>query len=76
MRLDLEPRFPIMGGWKSNYFTGYTLPTKFHAMTDGKDNYHLNLTFGLPYSDLMARNYTMKIVLPDGASDIKVFIVF
>ncbi len=61
-----------MGGWKSNFFTGYTLPTKFHTMTDGKDNYHLNLTFGLPYADLMARNYTMKIVLPDGASNIKV----
>jgi hypothetical protein len=61
-----------MGGWKSNFFTGYTLPTKFHTMTDEKDNYHLNLTFGLPYSDLMARNYTMKIILPDGASNIKV----
>jgi len=65
-----------MGGWKSNFFTGYTLPTKFHVMTDGKDNYHLNLTFGLPYADLLARNYTMRIVLPDGASNIKVFIYY
>ena len=61
-----------MGGWKSNYFTGYTLPTKFHVLTDGNDNYNLNLTFGLPYSDLLARNYTMRVVLPDGASNIKV----
>lgn len=61
-----------MGGWKSNYFTGYTLPTKFHVLTDGRDNYNLNLTFGLPYSDLLARNYTMRVVLPDGASNIKV----
>ena len=61
-----------MGGWKSNYFVGYNLPSKFHIYND-KDMYMLNLTYGLPYDDVLAKNYTMKIVLPDGASNIKVF---
>ena len=31
--LELTPRFPILGGWKSNYDIGYNLPTKFHVKT-------------------------------------------
>ncbi len=71
VKLDLYPRFPIMGGWKSNYNIGYNLPSKFHISTQG-ENYMVNLTYGLPYSDVLAKNYTMKVVLPDGARDIKV----
>jgi len=72
VRLDLTPRFPILGGWKSNFNIGYSLPSKFHILADNEDNFHLNVTFGLPYHDLLAKNYTTKIVLPEGASDIKV----
>jgi len=72
VRLDLTPRFPIMGGWKSNFNIGYNLPTKFHVLTDENDNYNLNVTFGLPYNDLLARNYSVRIVLPEGSDNIKV----
>lgn len=68
----MTPRFPILGGWKSNFFIGFNLPTKFHVSTDGHDLYTLNLTYGLPYEDLLARNYTVRVVLPEGSSDIKV----
>lgn len=68
----MTPRFPILGGWKSNFFIGYNLPSKFHVSTDGADLYTLNVTYGLPYYDVLARNYTMRIVLPEGAHDIKV----
>jgi oligosaccharyltransferase complex subunit alpha (ribophorin I) len=61
-----------MGGWKSNFFIGYNLPSKFYVYTDNQDSYLLNLTFGMPYQDMLARNYTVKIVLPEGATDIKV----
>jgi oligosaccharyltransferase complex subunit alpha (ribophorin I) len=60
-----------MGGWKSNFYVGYNLPSKFHISTEG-ENYMVNLTYGLPYGDVLAKNYTMKVVLPDGARDVKV----
>ena len=66
--LELTPRFPILGGWKSNYDIGYNLPTKFHVKTNNKGNYMVNLTFGMP----LARNYTVKIILPEDADNIKV----
>jgi len=72
VKLDLVPRFPILGGWKSNFGIGYNLPSKFHVNTDNNGNYVVNLTFGMPYSDLLARNYTVEVILPEGADDIKV----
>jgi len=70
--LLLTPRFPILGGWKSNYDIGYNLPTKFHVTTNNKGNYMVNLTFGMPYKNMLARNYTVKIILPESADNIKV----
>jgi oligosaccharyltransferase complex subunit alpha (ribophorin I) len=75
VRLQLYPRFPILGGWKSNFNIGYNLPTKFYVSTDGKDLHSLNLTYGLPYYDMVARNYTMRVVLPEGANNIKVILI-
>ena len=70
--LELTPRFPILGGWKSNYDIGYNLPTKFHVKTNNRGNYMVNLTFGMPYTNMLARNYTVKVILPEGADNIKV----
>ena len=72
VNLELTPRFPILGGWKSNFDIGYNLPTKFHVKTNNKGNYRLNLTFGMPYQNMLARNYTVKIILPESADNIKV----
>ena len=70
--LLLTPRFPILGGWKSNYDIGYNLPTKFHVTTNNKGNYMVNLTFGMPYKNMLAKNYTVKIILPESADNINV----
>lgn len=70
--LVLHPRFPILGGWKSNYDIGYNLPSKFHVTTNGKGNYRVNLTFGMPYQNMLARDYTVKVTLPEKADNINV----
>ena len=72
VKLILQPRFPILGGWKSNFDIGYNLPSKFHVTTNGQGNYVVNLTFGMPYKDMLASNYTVKTILPEGADNIKV----
>ena len=72
VKLVLYPRFPIMGGWKSNFDIGYNLPSKFHIKTNDKGSYVLNLTFGMPYDDILAKNYSVKVALPEGAEVTKV----
>jgi len=63
-----------MGGWQSNFNIGYNLPSKF-LVTENGDKYILNITFGTPFQDIIAKNYTMKIALPEGASKISVTIL-
>ena len=46
--------------------------TKFHVKTNNKGNYMVNLTCGMPYQNMLARNYTVKIILPETADNIKV----
>ena len=74
VRLQLHPRFPIFGGWKSNFDIGYNLPTKFNVKKkdENGNQFMFNLTFGMPFDDLLAKNYSVKIVLPEGAENIKV----
>lgn len=72
VKLVLYPRFPILGGWKSNFDIGYNLPSKFHIKTNDQGNYLVNLTFGMPYPDILAKNYTVTVNLPEGAEVTKV----
>jgi oligosaccharyltransferase complex subunit alpha (ribophorin I) len=72
VKLDLELRFPLLGGWKSNYNVGYSLPTKFHVNVNDEDLNLLNLTYGLGYDDILAKNYTYTIVLPEHADVAKI----
>lgn len=74
--MDIDPRFPIMGGWKSNFFIGFNLPSKFSIFSDLENKYVLNLTYGMPFDTSLAKNYTLRVVLPEGASDIKVKLIF
>ena len=72
VKLDLELRFPLLGGWKSNYNVGYSLPTKFHVSLNEEGQYKLNMTFGLGYDDLLAKNYSYKIILPENSEVLRV----
>ena len=67
VKLYLYPRFPILGGWKSNFGIGFNLPSKFHVNTDNNGNFKVSLNFGMPFNDIVAKNYSMEIILPSGA---------
>jgi len=67
VNLELTPRFPILGGWKANFNIGYNFPTKFAVAIDDRDRFVLNSSFGMPFSDMLAKNYTVSVALPEGA---------
>ena len=74
VEVDYEPRFPVCGGWKTDWNLGYKMPTKYHMTRESeKDNlYTLEVPFLHQYDVLLAENYTVEIILPYGASDITV----
>ncbi len=75
---SLDPRFPIFGGWKTDWNIGYNIPTKYHLFYDllKPENFVFNFTFLHDFDDIIAENYTLKVVLPEGATDIKVHLPF
>ena len=72
VQIDLELRFPLLGGWKSNYNVGYSLPTKFHVNVEDDSTYVLDLQFGIGYDDILAKQYIYKVILPEHATISKI----
>ncbi|XP_019417092.1 PREDICTED: dolichyl-diphosphooligosaccharide--protein glycosyltransferase subunit 1A [Lupinus angustifolius] len=73
--LEIEPRYPMFGGWKTEFTIGYGLPLKdFLFGLDGKR--FLNITFGSPMNELVINTLFVKVVLPEGSKDILASVPF
>ena len=70
VNLEVQPRFPLLGGWKSNWNIGYNVPIRQLVKTNGHQ-YVLNTTFGFPFKDIIAEELEVKIILPEGATDLE-----
>ncbi|XP_059637598.1 dolichyl-diphosphooligosaccharide--protein glycosyltransferase subunit 1A [Cornus florida] len=74
-QLQIEPRYPMFGGWNTSFTIGYGLPLKdFLFQSDGKR--FLNISFGCPINEVVIDNLIVKVVLPEGSSDISVSVPF
>jgi len=77
--LEMRPRFPIYGGWKTEFTVGYNLPTAPFLGTSYDDSslYVLNFTFIADWEETVAINEAnVTVVLPEGATDIEIFTPF
>ncbi|KAF1893894.1 hypothetical protein Lal_00002437 [Lupinus albus] len=73
--LEIEPRYPMFGGWKTEFTIGYGLPLQdFLYGSDGKR--FLNITFGSPMNELVINTLFVKVVLPQGSNEILASIPF
>merc|ERR1711935_138023 len=71
---NIEPRFPIFGQWKTDWNQGYQMPTHHHLFQDKAqpDRHTLEIDFMHAYDKSLTEDYTVKVILPEGAHDIKV----
>eukprot|EP00455_Lapot_gusevi_P048105 TRINITY_DN659_c0_g2_i1.p1 TRINITY_DN659_c0_g2~~TRINITY_DN659_c0_g2_i1.p1 ORF type:complete len:463 (+),score=165.65 TRINITY_DN659_c0_g2_i1:71-1459(+) len=75
--MEILPRFPLFGGWKTDFYYGYNLPSDQALFVDGKTGlYVLNVTFGAPFADVVVDQLTVRVILPEGASSITVVTPF
>lgn len=69
--MTMTHRFPILGGWKSNFYLGYNLsPKKYLSNIQNTNTYVLRQSFYIDIHDLVSDEYVLKVVLPEGAHDI------
>ncbi|XP_077384693.1 dolichyl-diphosphooligosaccharide--protein glycosyltransferase subunit 1 [Festucalex cinctus] len=71
VEVEIRPRFPLFGGWKTHYIIGYNLPSYEYLYTLG-DQYALKMRLiDHVYDDQVIDSMTVKIILPEGAKNIQ-----
>ncbi|KAM9133120.1 LOW QUALITY PROTEIN: dolichyl-diphosphooligosaccharide--protein glycosyltransferase subunit 1 [Pangshura tecta] len=72
VEMEIRPRFPLFGGWKTHYIIGYNLPSYEYLYNLG-DQYALKMRFiDHVFDEQVADSLTVKIILPEGAKNIHV----
>ncbi|KAI6206059.1 Dolichyl-diphosphooligosaccharide--protein glycosyltransferase subunit 1 [Aphelenchoides besseyi] len=72
VEVELRPRFPLFGGWKTNYVLGYNVPSIGFLHSSGSD-YALKIPFiDRIYDNAVIEKATVKIVLPEASRNFKV----
>jgi len=71
VELELRPRFPLFGGWKTHYVVGYNLPSYEYLYNSGDE-----FVLKMPLIDHIVDNMVVdeaqiRIILPEGATDIE-----
>ncbi|KAJ1406399.1 Ribophorin I [Sesbania bispinosa] len=67
--LEIEPRYPLFGGWKSTFVIGYGLPLQDFLFESLDGRRYLNFTFGCPLAETVVDKLIVKVVLPEGSKD-------
>merc|ERR1712080_219967 len=71
VELDLRPRFPLFGGWKTHYVIGYNVPSYEYIFFKG-DIHVLNMRLiDHIYDDMLVEKAEIKIILPEGVYDLE-----
>lgn len=71
--LEIIPRYPLFGGWKVDFYMGYNIPASEVLFTkkSSSSTYVLNMTFGSPFLMLVTDDLEVRVIMPEGATNIK-----
>lgn len=61
--LEIEPRYPLFGGWKATFVIGYGLPLQDFLFESPDGRRYLNFTFGCPLVEMVVDKLTVKVSL-------------
>jgi len=71
LEVDLQPRFPLFGGWRTNYVLGYNVPTAEFLSSSGSE-YALKMRLlDHIFENAVVERLRVKIVLPETSQNIK-----
>ncbi|VDN08816.1 unnamed protein product [Dibothriocephalus latus] len=69
--VELQPRFPLFGGWKTHYVIGYNLPAHETLFKKG-EKFALKMRFlDYLYDDQVIDEATLRVVLPETVTNIR-----
>lgn len=72
IELELRPRFPLFGGWKSSYTLGYSVPSYQYLFKQPSGEYVLIMRLiDHVFDDMYVEELETSIILPVGVSNVK-----
>jgi len=69
LEMGIEPRFPLFGGWKTEFYMGYNVPVQ-NLVTHNGNKFFLRTFFASPFPDIWVEDLLVKVILPAGATNI------
>eukprot|EP00093_Oithona_nana_P010989 10989.XXX_374591_372528_1 [CDS] Oithona nana genome sequencing. len=67
VELDLRPRFPLFGGWKTHYILGYNVPSYEYLYNKGDDFVFNMRLLDHVFDEMLVEEFVVKIILPEGS---------
>lgn len=71
VELDLRPRYPLFGGWRTHYTLGYNVPSYEYLYQSGNEYLLKMRVVDHIYDDMQIDELVTKIILPEGSTNIK-----
>ncbi|XP_063357764.1 dolichyl-diphosphooligosaccharide--protein glycosyltransferase subunit 1 [Cydia amplana] len=76
VEVDLRPRYPLFGGWRSHYTLGYNVPSYEYLYQYGNDYLLKMRVIDHIFDDMQVDEVVTKIILPEGSNNIKLNIPY
>lgn len=73
--LLFKPRFPLFGGWKTQWYLGYSVPTH-SVLTRAGDRFKLEMDLSTALDGAAVDDLTVKVILPEGSTNVQVNLPF
>ncbi|KAF9942859.1 proteasome regulatory particle base subunit [Mortierella alpina] len=75
--LTMKPRFPLFGGWTTTWYIGYNAPLDGYLRhIPNSDRYILKVPVYVPMKETSHEEVDIRVVLPEGAKNVKVHVPF
>lgn len=73
LQMAIDTRFPMFGGWQTQFYIGYSIPTEDSLFVDSSTGrYKLKLNAYTNFHDVWVEDMEIKVVLPEGCGDVTV----
>ncbi len=71
--MEVQPRFPMFGGWQTDFYIGYDVPASEFLSTDADDSgrYILNMSFASPFPQAVVDSLEIQVILPEFSSGLQ-----
>lgn len=67
--VQLQPRYPLFGGWSNRFLFGWTLPLADVVAKSASGRMSFQAPIGSAVRDIVVDSLIVKVVLPEGARD-------